>query len=80
MATRLPKDYSPSETEKFMSARQKEYFRRKLLIWKDRILKEAIGTLESLQTEICQKHDFQDSHHSLRIFGVCSKCSHKVSP
>ena len=60
MATRLPKDYSPSETEKFMSARQKEYFRRKLMIWKDRILKEAKGTLESLQTESLKEPDIAD--------------------
>ena len=60
MATRLTKDYSPSETEKFMSARQKEYFRRKLMIWKEGILKEAVGTLESLQTESLKEPDIAD--------------------
>ncbi|HEX9841708.1 MAG TPA: Fur family transcriptional regulator [bacterium] len=31
--------------------------------------------LEALQREICSNFAFQDSHHSLRIFGLCSKCS-----
>lgn len=60
MATRLPKDYAPSENERFMSARQKEYFRRKLLIWKDDILKEAQETLESLQKESLKEPDIAD--------------------
>ena len=30
--------------------------------------------LEALQAEICSNFDFQDTHHSLRIFGLCSKC------
>lgn len=60
MATRLPKHYSPSENERFMSARQKEYFRRKLLIWKDGILKEANETLETLQKESLKEPDIAD--------------------
>jgi Fur family transcriptional regulator, ferric uptake regulator len=31
--------------------------------------------LEALQREICSNFGFQDSHHSLRIFGLCSKCA-----
>lgn len=34
--------------------------------------------LEALQQEICRNFDFQDSHHSLRIFGLCSKCRHST--
>jgi Fur family ferric uptake transcriptional regulator len=30
--------------------------------------------LETLQAEICNNFDFLDTHHSLRIFGLCSKC------
>jgi Fur family ferric uptake transcriptional regulator len=30
--------------------------------------------LEALQREICDNFGFQDTHHSLRIFGLCSKC------
>ncbi len=39
MATRLPKDYVPSDDEPFMNARQREYFRRKLMDWKDDLIK-----------------------------------------
>lgn len=60
MATRLPKNYSLSEEEKFMNARQKEYFRRKLEVWKKKILKEAAGTLETLQKESLKKPDIAD--------------------
>jgi len=60
MATRLPKDYQPSEDEKFMNARQKEYFRRKLMAWKDDILKEAEETLKTLQRESLKEADITD--------------------
>ncbi len=30
--------------------------------------------LEKAQSSICDNFDFQKSHHSLRIFGLCSKC------
>ena len=30
--------------------------------------------LEALQAEICSNFDFLETHHSLRIFGFCSKC------
>jgi Fur family ferric uptake transcriptional regulator len=30
--------------------------------------------LEALQQDICANFDFHESHHSLRIFGLCSKC------
>jgi Fur family ferric uptake transcriptional regulator len=30
--------------------------------------------LENMQAEICNNFDFQETHHSLRIFGLCSKC------
>lgn len=30
--------------------------------------------LEQIQSKICKNFAFQDTHHSLRIFGICSKC------
>src|SRR4029077_870110 len=45
------KDYRPSDKEPFMNERQREYFRKKLLDWKDDILKEAKETLQHLQDE-----------------------------
>ena len=44
-------DYRPSEDEPFMNERQLEYFRRKLLAWKEEILHDARGTLQALQDE-----------------------------
>ena len=35
--------------------------------------------LEALQREICDNFGFQDTHHSLRIFGICSKCRRLTS-
>ena len=49
MATRLPKDSSPSDSEPFMNARQREYFRRKLVTWKEDIIRETRETVSSLQ-------------------------------
>ncbi len=43
--------YLPSENEPFMNDRQKAYFRRKLLAWKEEILKESRETLQNLQDE-----------------------------
>ena len=45
----LPDDYRPAEDEPFMNERQLEYFRRKLLAWKNDILNESRETLEGLQ-------------------------------
>jgi DnaK suppressor protein len=53
-------DYRPSADEPFMNARQVEYFRRKLIRWKEQILKEAQGTLAHLQTESLREPDVTD--------------------
>ncbi|GFE63601.1 RNA polymerase-binding protein DksA [Litoreibacter roseus] len=47
--TFLPEDYSPAEDEPFMNERQTEYFRRKLLDWKQSILDESALTIEGMQ-------------------------------
>ena len=44
-------EYQPSDDEPFMNDRQKEYFRRKLLAWKEDILRESRDTLLNLQEE-----------------------------
>jgi DnaK suppressor protein len=54
------KDYRPSEAEPFMNDRQKEYFREKLLRWKEEILRESRETLEHLQAENANHPDFAD--------------------
>lgn len=45
----LPEDYSPAEDEPFMNDRQLEYFRRKLISWKNEILAGSRDTIEGLQ-------------------------------
>ena len=44
-------DYRPSEDEPFMNDRQRDYFRRKLIAWKEDILRESRETLTILQNE-----------------------------
>lgn len=45
----LDDDYRPAEDEPFMNERQLEYFRRKLLAWKEDILADSRDTVEGLQ-------------------------------
>ena len=45
----LPDDYRPAEDEPFMNERQVEYFRRKLLNWKQELLAGSRDTIEGLQ-------------------------------
>lgn len=45
----LPDDYRPAEDEPFMNDKQLEYFRRKLLTWKQDILADSRDTIETLQ-------------------------------
>ena len=44
-------DYRPSEDEEFMNERQLEYFKQKLINWKEDILRESRETLTHLQAE-----------------------------
>jgi len=53
-------DYRPSEDEAFMNERQLEYFRRKLLNWKEEILRESRETLGHLQAETENHPDIAD--------------------
>ena len=45
----LPEDYRPAEDEPFMNERQLEYFRRKLINWKNDLLEDSRDTIEGLQ-------------------------------
>lgn len=47
--TFVPEDYIPAEDEPFMNDRQLEYFRRKLVAWKNDILADSRDTIEGLQ-------------------------------
>ena len=54
------KIYRPSDKEPFMSERQRDYFRMKLLAWREDILKEAKETLLHLQEENQNHPDIAD--------------------
>jgi DnaK suppressor protein len=52
--------YRPSEDEEFMNERQLEYFKKKLLKWKDDILRESRETVSHLQSETENHPDIAD--------------------
>jgi RNA polymerase-binding transcription factor len=54
------KNYRPSDKEPFMNERQRDYFRAKLLAWREDILKEAKETLLHLQEENQNHPDLAD--------------------
>jgi DnaK suppressor protein len=56
----LPADYRPSDDEPFMNERQRMYFRRKLLKWKEEILQQTRETLEGLHLDSTQHADIAD--------------------
>ncbi len=53
-------EYRPTDSEEFMNERQREYFRQKLLAWKEEILREARETLQHLQDESQNHSDLAD--------------------
>ena len=58
--TILPEKYKPSKDEEYMCSNQLEYFRQKLLRWKDDLLLESQETLNHLKEENWNKSDFND--------------------
>ncbi len=56
----LPDDYRPAEDEPFMNDRQLEYFRRKLLAWKQELLDQSAETIDSLQDSARNVPDIAD--------------------
>jgi DnaK suppressor protein len=56
----VEEEYRPSEDEPFMNDRQLEYFRKKLLAWKEDILRESRETIGNLQTETENHPDLVD--------------------
>ena len=57
---KISKNYKPTQKEKFMNAKMKEYFRQKLENWKSELLKESSQTINNLQTENEAKPDITD--------------------
>ena len=47
----MSSNYKPNDKENFMNERQAEYFRTKLVDWKNSILEESKGTIEGMQQD-----------------------------
>ena len=57
----VPPNYKPSDKEEFMSPIMKEYFRQKLIAWREELLKESEVTIQNtLQATELQKPDLAD--------------------
>ncbi|MAN13823.1 MAG: RNA polymerase-binding protein DksA [Roseovarius sp.] len=56
----LPDDYRPAEDEPFMNDRQVEYFRRKLIAWREDLLDESRSTVAVLQGDTRNIPDVAD--------------------
>lgn len=56
----LPKGYTPTEEEEYMNPLQLEYFRQRLLSWKEEILAESRETLNHLREENWNEPDLND--------------------
>lgn len=53
-------DYTPNDSEPFMNKRQQEFFRRKLMDWRDALLDDSRDTLSGLQESALNTPDVAD--------------------
>lgn len=60
MAIELPLGYVPSEDEEYMNPLQLEYFRQKLVTWREQLLRESEDVINQLQNENWQEADMAD--------------------
>ncbi len=60
MLDKVKSEYTPSDKEKFMSKKQKDYFRGKLSDWKAEIIRESKGTLDTLHDQSEKMPDASD--------------------
>lgn len=56
----LTKGYKPSEKEPYMNKQQQEYFRQKLVKWRDELLAESQETIDNLKEENWREPDLAD--------------------
>jgi DnaK suppressor protein len=60
MSESMPDHYRPTEDEPFMNPKQLEYFRQRLLSWREQLLKESSDTIIHLQTDPQAEADIVD--------------------
>jgi DnaK suppressor protein len=71
--TVLDDRYQPSEDEEYMNPKQLEYFRRKLLKWREELMTEAQKTINELRDEMHQEigdeadRATRESEHALEL-------------
>ncbi len=57
----VPPNYKPTDKEKFMNPVMREYFRQKLIKWREELLRESSDTIaQTLQTTELQQPDLTD--------------------
>lgn len=66
----LDRDYTPTDAEEYMSAKQQNYFRVLLLEWKKSILSASENTLQSLQDGPLREPDLNDRATSEADWGI----------
>jgi len=60
MNAKAATSYKPSENEKYMSPKQIEYFRSKLLDWRKQLIDESRETIDHLKEENWHEPDISD--------------------
>jgi DnaK suppressor protein len=60
MGIQLKPGYRPSDDEPFMNPQMREFFRQRLVSWKEEILRESSVTLQHLQEDTTQEPDLAD--------------------
>ena len=56
----LPENYMPTDIEEYMNENHLEFFRQKLLTWKNELLNEASDTKDDLSEDGLQRPDIAD--------------------
>ena len=57
---KISSKYKPKTTEPFMNSKQKQYFKQKLLVWKEALLKGSTETITNLKEDKEISGDFGD--------------------
>ena len=60
MKVDLPEDYRPSENEPYMNPKQLDYFRQKLLFWREQLVREAARISDLLKEKSLREPDVVD--------------------
>ncbi len=73
MSVALPEGYQPGLDEDYMNPHQLEYFRQRLLAWRNELMQESQETLDNLRDRIYQEvgdeadRASRESDHSLEL-------------